>query len=211
MKLYDSPIAPNPRRVRMYLAEKGIDIPKVTIDIGSGENLSPAYLAVNPHGVLPVLQLDDGTVIGETMAICRYLEALHPEPPLFGTSPLEIATIETWSRRAEIEGMFRVQGAFRNSHPRFKDRAMPGCPEPMAQIPEFAEQSRKMVLRYAGLLDQRLADHAHVAGEDFTMADINTLCAVDFAEKLARIPVQDDHPNIARWHAQVSARPSASA
>lgn len=117
MRLYDMTLAPNPRRVRIFLAEKGIEVPRVEIDIQKGENLEPDYLAINPRGVVPTLVLDDGTILDESIAICRYFEALQPEPNLFGRDPLEIARVEAWQRRIEFEGLFNIAAAFRNSRP----------------------------------------------------------------------------------------------
>ncbi len=209
MKLYDSRLAPNPRRVRVFLAEKGVEVPTTEVDIGASENLSPQFLAINPRGLLPTLELDDGTVIDESMAICRYFEELHPNPPLFGSSPLEKATIESWNRRIEFDGGLPVMDGFRNAHPRFAERAVAGRAGHPA-IPALAERGRERMAEFYSVLDERLRTSAWVAGERFTVADITALCIVDFA-RTVRMPWPEGLDGLERWHRDVSARPSASA
>src|SRR5579875_1986416 len=144
MKLYDAAWAPSPRRVRIYLAEKGIEVERVIIDLRRDEQLSDAYLAINPRGAVPALELDDGEVITESAAICRYFEALHPAPPLFGASPIEIARIESWTRRVESDGYIAAVYAFRNSIPQLKDRGVAGKWPPIPQIPDLATRGAVM-------------------------------------------------------------------
>lgn len=209
MKLFDASLAPSPRRVRMFLAEKGLDVPRVEVDIGAAENLGAEYLAMNPRGLVPTLLLDDGTVIDESMAICRYFEELHPEPPLMGRDPLEKATIECWNRRVEFDAGIPLMDGFRNAHPRFAERAVPGRAGFRA-IPELAERGRVRMDEFYRALDARLAVSDHVAGPAFSVADITALCLLDFA-RVVRMPWPEELEAIGRWHARVSARPAAKA
>ena len=209
MKLYDMRVAPNPRRVRVYLAEKGIEVPRVEINIRAGENLQPAFLAINPRGVLPTLELDDGTVIDESTAICRYFEALQPEPALFGRTALEVAQVESWNRRVEFDAGQAVIDAFRNSYPPYADRAVPGRSGTPA-IPALVERGQARLAEFFPFIDARLAQSEFVAGDAFSFADISLLCITDFARAL-KMAVPEDMPHFQRWHATVSARPSAAA
>jgi glutathione S-transferase len=209
VKLYDMRVAPNPRRVRIFLAEKGIEVPTVEINIRAGENLEPGFLAVNPRGVLPTLELDDGTIIDESTAICRYFEAQQPEPPLFGTTPLEIALIECWNRRIEFDAGQPLMDAFRNSYPPYADRAVPGR-SGVPAIPALAERGRARLGEFFTVIDARLRESEFVAGGDFSIADITLLCIADFARAL-KMTVPEGIPDFLRWHAAVSARPSAQA
>jgi glutathione S-transferase len=209
VKLYDMRVAPNPRRVRVFLAEKGIEIPRVEINIRAGDNLKPEFLAINPRGVLPTLQLEDGTVIDEAPAICRYFEALHPDPPLLGRSALEKALVECWSRRVEFDAGQPVMDAFRNSFPPYAERAVPGRAG-TAAIPELVERGKARLMDFYPAMDRRLAESEYVAGPAFSMADITLLCIADFA-RAVKLPTPDGLEHFARWHAQVSARPSAQA
>lgn len=206
MKLYVWGTAPNPRRVKMFLAEKGI-----TLEIeeaGKGAHLHPEFLAKNPHRMVPMLELDDGTMIGESMAICRYLEALHPENALFGTTPLESATIDMWERVAETQGMNAAAEVFRNALPAFAGRSVGGLTVTTEQIPGLIERGKTRFEAFCDKLDEQLAQSRFVAGERFSVADITALCAVDFAAR-ARTPMPDRCTNLKRWHTEVSARPSA--
>jgi glutathione S-transferase len=203
MKLYDGSRAPNPRRTRIFLAEKGIKLPLEPIDLGAMQHRSAAYTAVNPIQRVPALELDDGTVITESIAICRYFEELQPDPPLFGRGALEIARVEMWNRRLELHFLFPVSHVFRNSHPAMKEMEVP-------QVPAWAEANKPRVLEFVALLDRELVDRPFVAGDKFTVADITGLVAVDFM-KPAKLAVPDELKNLKRWHAEVSARPSAAA
>lgn len=209
MKLFDMRVAPNPRRVRVFLAEKGIDVPRVEINIRAGENLEPGFLAVNPRGVLPTLQLEDGTVIDETTAICRYFEELQPDPVLLGRTALEKAMVECWNRRIEFDAGQPVIDAFRNSYPPYADRAIPGRTGTPA-IPELVTRGQARLADFYPAIDRRLAESEYVAGSDFSLADITLLCIVDFAIAV-KLPRPEGCANFARWHAHVSARPSATA
>ena len=209
MKLYDCQMAPNPRRVRVFLAEKGVDIPKTEVSIIEGENLKPEYLAVNPRGLLPTLELDDGNRIDETIAICRYIEETQPEPNLMGRDALEKAQIESWQRHMEFDGLNPTGEMFRNSFDPFKNRGLPGL-ENVQAIPELAARGKAGVERFYERLEQRLSQSAYVAGERYTVADITALCVVDFAS-FAKMGIPEANTNTKRWHADVSSRPSAQA
>ena len=211
MKLYDSKLAPNPRRVRIFMAEKGISCETEQIDIIKGENLSEAYLAVNPRGLVPALVLDDGAVLDESVAICRYLEETHPQPPLMGIGALGKARVEARQRHMEFDGLAAAAEAFRNAFPHFASRGLPGTAETVDAIPALVERGKASVLRFYRRLNIDLATSAFIAGDDFTIADITALCALDFAVGAARVAIPDDCANLKRWYATVSARPSAQA
>jgi glutathione S-transferase len=209
MKFYDCATAPSPRRVRIFLAEKGVSLPTVQVDLRNGEQFSPAFRAINPDCTVPALALDDGTVIADAIAICGYLEELHPEPPLIGTTPQERAVVTALNRQIERDGFFAAMDAFRNAAPGLKGRALPG-PHDYEQIPELAARGRIRVQHFFRAMDARLADRDFVAGARYTMADISTLVLIDFAGR-AKLPIPDECANLRRWYASVSARPSAKA
>jgi glutathione S-transferase len=195
-------MAPNPRRVRIFLAEKGLEVPVVQVDIGKAENRRPEFLAKNPMGTLPVLELDDGTCIAETVAICRYFERTQPEPPLIGSGARGEALVEMWQRRMELEVALPIMQVFRNTHEFFKGR--------IPQVPEYGEVCRRQALKRLEWLDQELAGRAFVAGDAYTIADITALCGIDFGRPTG-IRVAPEWKHLARWHEAVSARPSAKA
>jgi len=203
MKLYDGGRAPNPRRVRVFLAEKGIEVPLVEIDMGALGHKSDEMTARNPLQRLPLLELDDGTVLTESVAICRYFEELHPEPVLFGTGALGKAMVEMWQRRIEFHLFWPVAHAFRHIHPAMKEWEVP-------QIPEWGEANKPKALAFLRLLDAHLAENEFAAGEAYSIADITGLCALDFM-KPARIELPEDLTHVRRWHAAMKARPSAAA
>ena len=211
MKLYDSAQAPNPRRVRVFMAEKGVSCETEQVNIVLGENLSDDFLAVNPRGLLPTLVLDDGTVLDESVAICRYLEETHPNPALMGTDALSKAQIEARQRHMEFDGLFSAAEAFRNAYPRFAKRGLGGNVGTVDAIPALVERGKASILRFYNRLNEDLGQSRYVAGDAFTIADITALCAVDFASMAARVPVPESCENLARWHAEVSERPSARA
>ncbi len=202
MKIYDYKLAPNPRRVRVFLAEKGLTVPLEEIDIMRGVNRKPEFLAKNPLGGIPVLELDDGRLIAESVAICRYFEVLHPEPALFGTGAFEQATVEMWNRRIELALFVPVGMVWAHLHELTRTR--------IKQIPEVGEQSRKVVEARYRWLDDELANRPFLAGEKYSIADITLMIVIDFA-KFNNISIQPDQKNLARWHQSVSSRPSAAA
>jgi glutathione S-transferase len=203
MKLYDSNFAPNPRRVRIFLAEKGIAVPTERVDIARQEHKTPEYAAINPLQRMPSLVLDDGTIITESIAICRYFEMLRPEPPLFGVGSKDAAIVEMWNRRAEINFLASVAAVFRHTHPAMKELEVP-------QVPAWAEANRPRVSWFLEMLDRELATREFVAGDRYTVADITMQVAVDFM-KPGRLSMPDGAANVKRWHTAVSARPSAGA
>ena len=211
MKLYDSTLAPNPRRVRMFMAEKGVDYENIQVDIIKGDNLNESFLSINPRGLLPTLVLDDGTVIDETVAIWRYIEEMHPEPPLLGTDAISKANIEARQRHMEFDGLLAAADAFRNSFPGFSSRGLAGNAGSVDAIPALAERGKNAMLRFYESLNAALNDSAFVAGETFSIADITALCTIDFAAGAARVPIPDQCSNVKQWHADVSSRPSAEA
>ena len=198
MKLHESP-SPNARRVTVFMAEKGIECEKVAVDIRGGENIQAEYLRKNPVGRVPVLELDDGTFISESIAICRYLEAVQPEPNLFGLSAIEIANIEMWQRRVELNLFLEIAGAFRNITGFFKDRET--CVKEWGQV--CAEKAPKSL----AMFDDQLLNNEYLAGDRFTVADITLAITLDFAEmvKVAPLPALN---NISRWRERVVARAS---
>lgn len=202
MKLYDSKMAPNPRRVRIFLAEKGVEIPSVQVDLGKAETRQPAFLAKNPLGAVPVLELDDGTPIAESVAICRYVEEQHPAPPLFGTDAKDRALVEMWQRRAEGEVFRNVTGCFQNTHAFFAGR--------IEQVPAYGEVCRKTARARLAWLDREFANRPFLAGDRYTIADVTLLCAIDFG-RVVDIRIAPEHEHLLRWHASVSSRPSAKA
>lgn len=209
MKLYDYGRAPNARRVRMFAAEKGIDLDMISVDLGAREQMSEEFKAINPRLQVPALLLDDGMLLTESVAICRYLEETHPEPPLFGADAMDKATVEMWHRRMELEGMQPTADAVRNSVDFFAGRALSG-PVDFEQIPALAERGLKRIDLFHELLDGRLGASPYVAGEAFSIADMAALVALDFG-KVVKKRVGDETSNLKRWYDQVSARPSASA
>ena len=202
MKIYNSPTAPNPRRVRVFLAEKGVQVPYEDVDIGKAVNRQPEFRKKNPMAGVPVLELDDGTCIAESVAICRYFEELHPEPNLFGVGAKERAEVDMWKRRMEFNLLQPIADTFRQRHEFFKGR--------IRQVPEYADVQRLNAEDSLKWLDGELASRKFIAGDRFTVADITAMIAVDFG-RVSKIAIQPDQKNLARWHAEVSARPSAKA
>lgn len=211
MKIYDCTVAPNPRRARMFIAEKGLDIPKVEVDIVGGENLREPFLSINPRGLLPVLELDDGTRFDETMAICRYLEELYPEPPLLGTTPVERALIESLQRKMEFDGMIATSEVFRNDtkNDKFSYRSLPGV-DSIGAIDGLVVRGRKTLDTFYHWLEQYLTDSEFITGDRFTMVDITAFCAIGFA-KWVDLEIPKNNANSLRWYDAVSSRPSAQA
>ncbi len=203
MKLIDGGRAPNPRRVRIFLAEKGIEVSVEPLDIGALEQKTDAFRAINPMQRVPVLILDDGTAISESVAICRYFEELQPDPPLMGTGALGKALVEMWNRRMELNLLAAVAAAFRHLHPAMIEMEVP-------QVAAWGEANKAKVMEVLEWLDGELAGRPFIAGDSYTIADITAMVAVDFM-KPAKLAVPDNHANLLRWHGEVSSRPSASA
>ena len=203
MKLFDGGRAPNPRRVRVFLAEKGIEVPLVPVDMGAMGHKQEPVSSRNPLQRLPVLELDDGTILTESVAICRYFEELQPEPALFGQGALGKAKVEMWQRRMEFNLLSCVAQAFRHIHPAMKEWEIP-------QIPEWGEANKTKAVEFLNLLDTELANREFAAGDSYSIADITGMIAIDFM-KPARIKVPDECINVLRWYSAVTSRPSASA
>ena len=203
MKLYDLPASPNARRVRVFIAEKQLQINVVPINMMTGENKTEEYLSKNPLGRMPLLELDDGTCIAESIAICRYLENEHPDPPLFGTSSLEQATIEMWQRRMEFQFLNPMINIFRNTHEMWKDR--------MIQIPQIAEIESKDVEEKMVWLNRELEGREYIAGETYSVADITAQCAFVMGKAAVGIRIPEDLSNLDAWWSRVTSRPTARA
>ena len=202
MKIHESHNAPNPRRVRFFLAEKGVEVPYEEVDIVNRVNRADEFRKKNPLSTVPVLELDDGTFIAESVAICRYFEETHPQPPLFGTDTKDRALVEMWNRRMEFNLLQPIADAFRQRHEFFKGR--------IRQLHEYAEVQRLNAEDGLDWLDRELGNRRFIAGDRFSIADITAVVAIDFG-RVSKITIKPDQKNLARWHGEVSARPSAKA
>ncbi|MDE0031245.1 MAG: glutathione S-transferase [Deltaproteobacteria bacterium] len=209
MKFYDCSTAPSPRRVRIFIAEKGLDIPTVQVDLRNGEHLTESFRKLNPWCTVPVLELDDGTTVSEAVAVCRYLEETRPEPPLMGVDARDRARVAMWEHRFEIDGFLAVTEAFRNQARGLKGRALTG-PDGAEQIPELVQRGRARVERFFADLDRQLADHPFVTGERYTIADITAQVTVDFAGWI-KMSLPPECRHATDWYERVSQRPSAAA
>jgi glutathione S-transferase len=209
MKLYDCTTAPSPQRVRIFLAEKGVALPLVQVDLQNGEQLGEAFRKINPDCTVPVLELDDGTTISEIFAICQYLESIYPEPALLGREPVERAMVAMWNAKIEQQGMAALADAFRNRAKGMRDRALPG-PLNFAQIPELVVRGLQRASAFFTRLDGQLGASEFVAGPDFTMADITAYVMIEFA-RWSKLSIAEDQLHLKRWHAAVSQRPSIQA
>jgi glutathione S-transferase len=203
MKLYENKHAPNPRRVRIFLAEKGIEIPTVQVNIMEKECQTPEFTAKNAMQRLPVLEFEDGTCLSESVAICRYFEMLHPDPPLMGRGARGVAEVEMWNRRMELDLLWPVTFAVRHTRPAMAELQIP-------QVPEWGEANRGFLEKALAWLDAELAGHPYIVGQNFTIADITAICAVGFMRVIGR-KIGDDTPNLLRWHEAMAARPSFTA
>jgi glutathione S-transferase len=210
LKLYQSNGSPNSRRVRVYLAEKGVCMPMIPVDLGAKEQFSAAYAAINPRQVVPTLLLADGTAIGEVPAIWRYLEEIYPETPLLGRTPKEKALVAMWERRMEQEGFAPTMEAVRNAAPGLAGRAIAG-PHGYEQISALVERGRARVADFHADLDALLADRPFVAGEAYSVADITARVTLDFAANALAMPLPGGARAIARWYDALSARPGTDA
>ena len=208
MKFYDCPTAPSPRRARIFIAEKNVEVETIEVDLGGGEQFGAAFRSLNPRCTVPVLELDDGTVLTENLGIAAYLEAAFPDPPLLGDTATMKGVVANWNARIELEGLLPTADAFRNRTKGMKDHAVTG-PRPYAQIPELAARGLERCRDFFAVLNERLCDNEYIAGERYSIADISALCVVDFAAWV-KVTIGDDVPHLERWHRQVSARPSAS-
>ena len=203
LKLYNHALAPNPRRVRIFAAEKAIELRVADVDILAGQSRTPEFLAKNSSGGVPVLELDDGSCLSESVAICRYLEGLHPEPNLLGRDLREQAEIERWNRRMELELFAAIGRTVQNTSSIFQGR--------FKQFPEYGEAQRAVVYQRLERMDRELNGHRFVAGDRFTIADITALVAIDIGDRLAEIKIAPELAHLLRWHEAVSSRPSARA
>jgi glutathione S-transferase len=210
MKIYDWAAAPNPKRLRMFLVEKGIT--NIEIIQVSGENLrlKPEYVAKYPQAMVPLLELDDGRQIGESIAICRYFEELYPNPPLLGRDPYERAIVDMWERRAFDEGMMAAGEVFRNTAEAFKDRGLPGFATAVPQLPELVQRGRDRLDQFFKKFDEQLGKTRFIACDQFTLADCTLYCSIEFAG-WSDIGIPADCKNLQRWWKEVSERPSAKA
>lgn len=208
MLFYDCSTAPSPRRARMFIAEKGIEIETREISIAKGEQLSPEFLAVNPRATVPVLVTDEGTMLGENMGIAAYLEAKFPEPPLMGTTPDERGLVMMWNAIAEQQGGAPIADALRNSNPHMKGRAIPG-PNNYEQIPALAERGLARIHAFFDLLEDRLKDSPYLAGDRFSVADITCFVMVDFA-RVVKLRIPEENTASLAWFNTIKDRPSAS-
>jgi glutathione S-transferase len=206
LTLYDCATAPSPRRARIFLAEKGVPFETVQVDLRSGEQMGEAYRAINPQCTVPALRTEEGTLLTDNAAIAAYLEARYPQPPLLGSTPLGIAEIASWHWRAEFEGLMAVAEALRNSSPAMAGRALPG-PVNYAQIPELAERGVARLQQFLATLNQHLEGRDFIAANQFSLADITAVVAVDFA-RVVKVKPGEQHPNLLRWRAKMAERPS---
>ena len=207
MILYDVKIAPSPRRVRIFLAEKNLDVEVIQVNTAEGEHLKEDFLKLNPWATVPVLKLDDGTCISEAIACCRYLEENYPNPPLMGVDPSEKAIISMWEHRMEWDGFFAVAEFLRNTVERLKNRGLTGTLN-FNQIPALAERGKKRIAHFHDFLDKRLAESKFVATDKYSIADITAQVSIDFAQR-AGVSIPEDKKNILRWHSNVNSRESA--
>ena len=203
VKLYNHAVAPNPRRVRIFAAEKGIELSLEEVDILAGQSRTPEFLAKNSSGGVPVLEFDDGSYLSESVAICRYLEVLHPEPNLLGRDVREQAEIERWNRRMELELFAAIGRTVQNTSSIFQGR--------FKQFPDYGEAQRAVVHQRFERMDRELNGHQFVASDRFTIADITALVAIDIGSRLAEIKIPPELTHLTRWHQAVSSRPSAKA
>jgi glutathione S-transferase len=208
MKLYTHDKAPNPRRINIFLAEKGLELPSETVDLMAGEHLGEAYAAINPLKTAPALQLDDGTTLTQVVAMYEYLEAAHPQPPLLGSTPTERALVREWMHRTFMEGFAAVADAMRNSNPAFANRALPG-PLDLEQIPALAERGMLRLKAFLAVLDERLAGRDFVAIDAFSAADIDAYVFSRFV-KVVGVAIPDDHGNLLAWQQRIGARPGCA-
>ena len=207
MKLYDFGPAANAQRVRVFLAEKGLEVPIEPLNVRDDEQFAEPFTSMNPFHCVPFLELDDGTVIAESMSICRYLEELYPEPALFGRTAEERAVIDMWLRRFELDGFIPMLHAVRNHVPMFAGRVVPGTRTDLPQLPEMVTRGKEMMEIFLGRVEPHMAKNDFVAGAEFTVADITGFFAVRMTKALG-MEITASYPGVAAWFAKVSARPA---
>lgn len=208
MKLYDWKGAPNPQRVMIFIREKCLDVEIINVGDPTEARLSADYLANNSHGLVPILELEDGTKIGEAMAICRYLESIYPDKCLLGSNPLDQAIVDMWERRADIEGLGAIADVFRNSHPAFVDRGLPGQTENIPQISDLVLRGHRRINWFFKKFDVQIGKNIFITGDYFTVADITAFCATHFAIKVCKLEIPKSCENFRRWYESVASRPS---
>ncbi len=206
--LYDCATAPSPRRARIFLAEKGVPFETVQVDLRNAEQMGDAFRQINPQCTVPALRTEEGSLLSDNAAIAAYLEARYPEPPLLGRSPQDKAEIASWQWRVEFEGLLAIADAFRNSSPAMVNRALPG-PVDYPQIPELAQRGSARVLAFFAALNMQLQDNAFIAAQQFSVADITAVVAVDFA-RVIRLKPDERFPHLLRWRAAMAQRPAMS-
>ena len=209
MKLYDFGPAANSKRVRMFITEKGIEVPVVELNVRDDAQFKEPFNSMNPFHCVPFLELDDGTVIAESISVCRYLEELHPEPSFFGRTAEERAIIDMWNRRVELDGFMPALHATRNNVPLFKGRVVPGTRTDLEQLPTMVQRGKEMLDIFLSRLDPQLAVNEFVAGSAISIADITCFFVINMANSL-EIETESTYPNISRWHNEFSARPSTA-
>ena len=210
MKLYDFGPAGSAKRVRMFLAEKKLDVPMVELNVREGEQYSEPYSSMNPFHCVPFLELDDGSVIAESVSICRYLDELHPEPSLFGHTPEQRATIDMWNRRIELDGYMPMLHAVRNQLPLFAGRVIPGTRSDLEQSPAVVERGQAMLHVLLGRIDPLITDRSFIAGETVSIADLTAWFTLNMADNMG-MSLADNYPNMTRWYKEFSARDSVQA
>lgn len=210
MRFYDYRLAPSPRKVRLFIAEKGLEIPTSEVDLRARAQQEPAFLAINPGATVPVLELDDGTRLTESLAICHYLEQVHPEPNLMGRDAKEQALVLMWTDIQTLEGYLGLQEALRNSHEAFRGRAL-GGPVPFEQIPALADRGRRRAEIYFDKLEARLGGNEYIVGDRFTYADIVGFVYLGFAARLGGASPVERRPALAAWSDKIAARPAIKA
>ncbi len=207
MKLYNFAPAVNGQRVRIFLDEKGLDVPSEELNVRDDHQFAEPFPSMNPFHCVPFLELDDGTVIAESISICRYLEELNPEPSLFGRTPQGRAIIDMWNRRVELDGFMPLLHTVRNSVPMFEGRVVPGTRTDLAQLPAMVSRGKEMANIFLGRLEPHMAENEFIAGEEFSVADITAWFVVRMAKTL-QMDIEGKFSHIQRWYREISVRPS---
>lgn len=208
MKFYDCATAPSPRRVRIFIAEKSVDIDTQEVNLRNGEQFGDAFKGVNPDCTVPVLVLDDGTALSEVFAICQYLEEQYPDPAMLGRDAKERALVTMWNSKIEQQGLGAVAEVFRNKSKGFKGRALTGA-QGFEQVPALAERGMTRLLQFYDRLDSHFSTNKYVAGDSFTLADITAFVAVEFAGWL-KVEIGVERLNLSRWFEEIKQRPASN-